>query len=74
MTIYTIKSNCKATKNYTPSVFYVNRFINGEWFIACENDEIGFCVRNDMTIDRLTEHLENMKKSGFSVTATTVSA
>lgn len=67
MIVYTIKADEKH-KGYETSKFYVNWMVNGQIFIASENNSMGFMVRNDMTETRFLNHITNMIQEGFNVT------
>lgn len=49
--------------SYYPSTFIVTMFGT----IYSENAEMGFYKRDDLTVDRLNNHIEIMKKEGFAV-------
>ena len=49
--------------SYYPTTFIVTMFGT----IYSENEELGFYKRDDLTADKLNNHIEIMRKEGFSV-------
>ena len=78
--IFKIHGETEETKSYTPSTFYiVDKLIYNDGFgysvhknmIVSENPVFGFMIREDMTINKLLDHLQNMKNDGFTITEET---
>lgn len=63
MKIFIIEPIKTKHKGYEKAVFLIN-----SGGIYSESPSFGFMQRDDMTVPRLTEHLDTMKKEGFSVT------